>query len=1031
MFQVGILKERFITAIIVAAVAITAAVWTSAALAATPGTVPGLVSTTHPDPSLWYQSASPAFTWNAAQESGGTIAGYSFALDRNPNPSTVPIVSGGTNPLSFSAATTYAVGSSPAEDRVADLAGNGAQDIVVENSASNTVSVLLGNGDGTFKPAVNYSTGADPWSLEIGDVNGDGKLDIVTCNNSDSTVSVLLGNGDGTFKSAVNYSTGANTNPECMRLADLNGDGRLDIVTANASSASNNISVLLNQGSGTFGAPATFATATHPTSLAIGDLNGDGKQDIVTANYASNNVSVLFGKGDGTFQAAVNYSCGAEPETVVVADFNSDGHPDIATVNYSPSSVSVLLNKGDGTFAGHVDYNTGSGPYSLDVADVNHDGVPDIVTTNHVANTVSVLLGNGNGTFASHVDYATGNGPFWVALGDFNGDGFGDVAVTNETDGTTSVLLGSEYFRPATSALAASFTGKADGIWYFHVRAVDSNGVGGATATVAVRIDTTAPTTSATGLQATQNGAWTNSATVTLSPSDSGSGVKTTYYTIGGGGQQVYNGPFTVSTAGSTTVTYWSVDAAGNVENTHTGYLNIDTTAPVTTAGGLQATSTTGWANTRTPVTVTLAAADTGGSGLATTYYRLGSSGAFSTYSGPFTVSAEGSTEIDYYSTDVAGNVESTKTGYVNIDTTAPTTAAGSLAATPTSGWSNTSPVTVTLAPSDSGSGPATTYYRLGSSGAFSTYSGSFTVSAEGSTEIDYYSTDVAGNVESTKTGYVNIDTTAPVTTETGADSDWHTTPVTLTFAASDGGGSGVVGTTYRVDPADDSASWTSGSSVTVPAPQGGGNDGVHTVEYRSTDAAGNTEAYKTCTVRIDTTAPVTLDNAGTSWHAVPFMLVLTAHDVAGTTTQYSVGDDAHWQSGSTVPFSTAWKRGGGSGPVMVYYRSTNEAGLVEAERSVTVLIDTSRPCTRDDAPSGPQATDVTVHLTASDTFSGVGQTWYQVDGAAWQQGTSVLVQALAAHANDGLHTIRYYSVDNAGNTEAGYRVCTVLIATP
>ena len=147
------------------------------------------------------------------------------------------------------------------------------------------------------------------------------------------------------------------------------------------------------------------------------------------------------------------------------------------------STASVLLNNGTGTLATHVDYTTGAGPYDLGVADLNHDGVPDLVTTNHNANTVSILYGNGNGTFQTKVDLATGPGPFWVALGDFNGSGYGDLAVTNETNGTVSVLLGSEYFRPASSALAASFTGKADGVWYFHVRAVDTLGVGGQTAT--------------------------------------------------------------------------------------------------------------------------------------------------------------------------------------------------------------------------------------------------------------------------------------------------------------------------------------------------------------------------------------------------------------------------------------------------------------------------------------------------------------------------------------------------------------------
>jgi hypothetical protein len=341
--------------------------------------------------------------------------------------------------------------------------------------------------------------------------------------------------------------------------------------------------------------------------------------------------------------------------------------------------------------------------------------------------------------------------------------------------------------------------------------------------------------------------------------------------------------------------------------------------------------------------------------------------------------------------------------------------------------------VTVRFAANDAGSGVASTEYSL--DGGVSWTAGTSVVvqaplngSNDGPHTIEYRSTDYLNHTETPGSCTVKIDATPPTTTVSGADGAWHTSAVALSFTASDAGASGVAKTEYSLDGG---VSWTTGDSVLIAAPAGGGNDGIHTVEYRSTDTAGNIEPYQSCTVKIDTNAPVTVDNASTSWHAVPFMLVLTAHDVAGTTTQYSVGDDAHWQSGSTVAFSTAWKRGGGSGPVMVYYRSANEAGLVEAEKSVAVLIDTSRPCTTDDAPSGPQATDVTVHLTGTDTFSGVGQTWYQLDGGAWQQGTSVLVQALAAHANDGLHTIRYYSVDNAGNTEAGYRVCTVRIATP
>jgi hypothetical protein len=911
------------------------------ASAAAPGAVPGLVSTTHADPALWYPSANPSFTWNAASAGSYPITGYSFVLDQSAN--TVPGTSSAAN--SFLPQVSYTVGSGPAEDRVADLNGDGKKDIVAENSGSNTVSLLVGNGDGTFKAAVNYGTGTNPWSLEIGDVNGDGKLDMVTCNEAANTVSVLLGNGDGTFQAAVSYTTGANTTPECMRLGDLNGDSKLDIVTANA--GNNDLSVLLNNGNGTFGSPATFDTDTHPTSIAIADLNGDGKQDLVSANYATNNVSVLLGKGAGTFQAAVNNACGAAPETVIAADLNGDGKPDVATVNYTPSTASVLLNNGNGTLATHVDYTTGSGPYSLDAADLNHDGVPDLVTTNHSANSVSILYGNGNGTFTAKTDLTTGTGAFWVALGDFTSDGYGDLAVTNETAGTVSVLLGSGYFRPAGSTLAATFTGKADGIWYFHVRAVDSHSEGGTTSTCTVRIDTTAPSTTATGLMADANTGWTKTTpqSVTLTATDAASGMS-------------------------------------------------------------------------------------GGS--AAIYYRIDSSGAYSTYSSALSISTPGSHKVDYYSVDAAGNAETAKTGYVNIDTTAPTTTASGLAGSATSGWTKTTPQTVTLTATDGGSGmsggSAAIYYRIDSAGDYGVYSGPFTIAAPGSHEVDYYSVDALGNAETSLAGYVNIDTTPPTTTQSGADGDWHASDVPISFTADDHGLSGVARTEYRIDPSSDADPWTAGAAMTVRASLG---DGVHTVQYRSVDDADNVEAYNSCTVKIDTQQPVTIDNATSTWHPVPFTLELTASGISGTTTQYSIGDDLHWQSGNAVPFTSVWKRGGGSGTVTVYYRSTNGAGLVEAEKSCVVLIDTSRPSATDDAPSGPQSGDVTVHLTGHDTFSGVAETFYQLDGATWTSGTSVYVPALPAHANDGLHTIRYYAIDYAGNVETGYRVCTVRITTP
>ena len=228
----------------------------SAVAAATPGTVTGITSSTHPDETTWYSDDSPTFAWDPALADGSAIAGYSCVLDQNA--STIPDTGRDRNSLTYLPRVTYAVGSRPAEARMADLSGDGKPDLVVENYNSNTVSVLLGNGDGTLAPKVDYATAAGPWSMAIGDVNGDGKTDVVTGNYAASSASVLISNGDGTFQAKVDYTTGTGTNPECLRMGDVNGDGDLDIFTANAST--NNASVLINNGDGTFGAPATFST---------------------------------------------------------------------------------------------------------------------------------------------------------------------------------------------------------------------------------------------------------------------------------------------------------------------------------------------------------------------------------------------------------------------------------------------------------------------------------------------------------------------------------------------------------------------------------------------------------------------------------------------------------------------------------------------------------------------------------------------------------------------------------------------------
>jgi hypothetical protein len=182
----------------------------------------------------------------------------------------------------------------------------------------------------------------------------------------------------------------------------------------------------------------------------VGDFNGDGHPDLVTANFNTNNVSILLGNGDGTFQAVVNYAVGQSPRAVLVGDFTGDGESDLAVANRASNSVSVLLNNGNGTFQAAVNYPTGNGPLSLAAADFNQDGNLDLVTANWSSGTVSVLLGNGDGTFQARQDYPSlGSYPWSVAASDFNGDGYPDLVVANRNSNSVVVLINDTHWGPA------------------------------------------------------------------------------------------------------------------------------------------------------------------------------------------------------------------------------------------------------------------------------------------------------------------------------------------------------------------------------------------------------------------------------------------------------------------------------------------------------------------------------------------------------------------------------------------------------
>ena len=354
--------------------------------------------------------------------------------------------------------STSATGHYPAGIVAADFNADGKTDLAVANYTDNTVSVLLGNGDGTFATHVDYATSASPYALVVGDFNNDGKLDIA------AGLSVLLGRGDGTFQPSLAMPIDASV------AADFNGDGKLDIAGISTdSSGENTIDVALGNGDGTFGAPLSTATqlqigASGSLDMAVGDFNGDGKLDVaVRAQFidgqSSGSLLVQLGNGDGTFQSGTAVS-GSDfvffnPTWAGLGDFNGDGKLDIiATSCYDRDILSVtypvFLGQGNGDFTagmgGSSAPNNQDCPNSGIAADLNGDGKLDLAAVNFPTfegpgSGISVLLGNGDGSLQLPVDFTTGSFPLYAAAGDLNGDGRLDLAVTNSGDNTVAILL--------------------------------------------------------------------------------------------------------------------------------------------------------------------------------------------------------------------------------------------------------------------------------------------------------------------------------------------------------------------------------------------------------------------------------------------------------------------------------------------------------------------------------------------------------------------------------------------------------------
>jgi hypothetical protein len=642
---------------------------------------------------------------------GVTTAAFVFAL-------VSPVARAQTISFRLAPGSPAPAGASPASVAVGDFNDDGKPDYAIANAGDNTVSVLLGNGDGTFTPAphspfkvnrnpfptpcVFTKCGSVPLAVAVADFNRDGRQDLAVTNipindlcsvasifgGMCSSVAVLLGNGDGSFQDSNQFDPGGQLSIS-LAIGDFNGDGKPDLATANVNSST--ISILLGDGTGrnfTQASRSPLRMGRRPAYVATGFFNGDTIQDLAVANADDATLAVLLGNGNGTFTAAPGspIAVGTRPLSIAVADFDRDGQFDMAVADFSDSAVSVLLGNGDGTFRSHGFTRVGAQPSAVAVADFNSDGKPDLVVANRLSSSASLLKGNGDGSFVLTRNLPVGADPQSITTADFNGDGEPDLLAASAATNTASIFLNSTDVIPPT--------------------------------TVAM----TSPAPNSSG--------WNKSSVVvSLSAADNpgGSGVKEIRYAIGNDAEVVRPGTAALINLTSESVfiiSYYAVDEAGNAETARSLRVQIDPTSPTITASQTPAANGAGWSNRNVMVSFSCAD-DFSGVATCTAPITLGTEGVGQTVSGT--------------ATDLAGN-QATTTRTVSLDKTPPSLTMPTLAAS----YALNAAVTLSFAASDSMSGLSSVTATL--NGVPVSSGTTLSLGHPGTNTFTLAATDVAGN---------------------------------------------------------------------------------------------------------------------------------------------------------------------------------------------------------------------------------------------------------------------------------------------